>query len=199
MNLATRRPVLAEAIWAEDGRAALAKQALLVIVGIAVLTAAAKIRVPLWPVPITMGTFAVLTIGAAYGLRLGLITLLGYMALGAAGVAVFAGENAGLAYIAGPTGGYLVGYVLAAALMGVLARRGWDRGVFSMVGALVLGNAVIYAVGLPWMAYLFLESKGAAWVFQWGMGNFLLGDALKLALAAFLLPSLWVLLGRSRG
>ena len=196
MDLAISRPVLAEAFGAADGRARLARQVLLVVLGVALLTAAAKIRVPMWPVPVTMQTFAVLVLGAAYGARLGFATLLAYLALGAAGVAVFTGSDAGLAYFAGPTAGYLLGFLLAATAMGALARRGWDRTVASMVGALLIGNAIIYAVGLPWMAYLFLEDRGAAWVFQWGVGNFLLGDALKLALAALLLPTLWTLMPR---
>lgn len=191
-------PVLAESFGTRDGINPLVRQAVLVVLGIAALTLAAKIRVPMWPVPVTMQTFAVLVIGSAYGLRLGLVTLLGYMALGAAGLAVFSGDAGGLAYMAGPTGGYLLGFVLAAALVGLLARRGWDRSVRGTLASMVLGNAVIYAVGLPWMAYLFLADKGAAWVFQWGMGNFLLGDALKLALAAVLLPTLWKLVGRAR-
>jgi biotin transport system substrate-specific component len=145
----------------------------------------------MWPVPVTMQTFAVLLIGAAYGARLSLVTILGYLALGASGVLVFAGDQAGLAYMAGPTGGYLVGFAVAAALMGALARRGWDRTVAGMAGAMLLGNAVIYALGLGWMAVLFAGSKGFGWVVQMGMVNFLPGDLLKLALAAMLMPLLW--------
>lgn len=169
---------------------------LLVIGGVALLTLAAKIRVPMWPVPVTMGTFAVLTIGAVYGARLAGVTLLAYLALGMAGVAVFAGDTAGLAYMTGPTAGYLIGYLVAVILVGALAERGWSRSVPAMLGALVLGNIVIYAFGLPWMAYLFLADKGADWVISWGMTNFLLGDALKLALAALLVPTLWKLTQR---
>lgn len=191
--------VLVETFGSDDGLGLALKQALLVVAGIALLTLAAKIRVPMWPVPVTMQTFAVLTIGAAFGMRLGLVTLIGYLALGAAGFTVFTGEAAGLAYMAGPTGGYLVGFAVAAGVMGWLARRGWDRSVGRMVAALLIGNAVIYAFGLPWMAWLFLADQGAAWVFQFGMGNFLLGDALKLALAALILPAAWRMVGRARG
>lgn len=172
------------------------RAALLVALGVAALTLAAKLRVPMWPVPVTMGTFAVLTIGAVYGARLAGLTLLVYLALGLAGVAVFAGDSAGLAYMAGPTAGYLLGYLVAAVLVGWLAGRGWSRSVPGMVAALALGNVVIYAFGLPWMAYLFLAERGAEWVLQWGMTNFLLGDALKLALAALLVPGLWKLAAR---
>lgn len=189
----TMNKVLGEVFGPTEGTARVAKDVALVLAGIAALALAAKIRVPMWPVPITMQTFAVLTIGAGLGLRLGLITLLGYIALGAAGLNVFTGENAGLAYLAGPTGGYLLGFVVAAGAMGLLARRGWDRTVAGMAGAMLIGTAIIYAFGLAGMAYLFLTEKGAAWVLQYGMLNFLVGDALKLALAALVVPGLWKL------
>jgi len=189
----TMNRVLGEAFGPQTGTARAVKEVALVLAGIALLTLAAKIRVPMWPVPITMQTFAVLTIGAGLGLRLGLITLLGYIALGAAGVAVFTGEGAGLAYMAGPTGGYLVGFVAAAGMMGLLARRGWDKSVVGMAGAMLIGTAIIYGFGLAGMSILFLADKGAAWVMQYGMFNFLLGDALKLVLAALVVPGLWKL------
>ncbi len=170
----------------------------MVVLGVVALTICAKIRVPLWPVPATLQTLAVLLIGATFGLRLGVVTLLTYIALGALGVAVFAGDSAGLGYLAGPTAGYLVGFVVAAGVVGSLARQGWDRGVGSMVGALLIANAIIYACGMPWMFYLFLESKGFSWVMQWGMTNFLFADLLKLALAAILVPGLWKLIGNAR-
>ncbi len=169
------------------------RAAVLVVLGVAALTLAAKIRVPMWPVPVTMGTFAVLTVGAVYGARLAGVTLLAYLALGMSGVAVFAGDTAGLAYMTGPTAGYLIGYLVAAVVVGMLAERGWSRTAVGMVGALFAGNVIIYAFGMPWMAYLFLAEKGAAWVMQWGMTNFLFGDALKLVLAALLVPGLWQL------
>lgn len=190
--------VLAEAIGPRSGSALRLKQVVLFVAGIAALTLAAKIRVPMWPVPATLQTFAVLMIGASYGMGLGIATLLGYLALGAAGVAVFTGADAGLAYFGGPTAGYLLGFVVAAGVMGVLARRGWDRSAGRMVGAMLIGNAVIYAFGLPWMAYLFAAEKGMGWVIQYGIGNFLLGDALKLAVAAMVLPGLWALVKRGR-
>jgi len=188
--------VLSEVFGADTGAGLRAKQVILVLAGIAALAIAAKIRVPMWPVPITMQTLVVLTIGATFGTRLGLATLLGYVALGAAGVAVFAGDSAGLAYLMGPTGGYLVGFVAAAALMGTLARKGWDRSFGGMAGAMVLGNAVIYVFGLAGMTWLFAADKGMGWVLQYGMGNFLVGDALKLVLAALIVPGIWKLVRR---
>lgn len=193
MNARPANRVLGESFGPTAGSALRLKQAALVAAGIAALVLASNIRVPMWPVPVTMQTFAVLTIGAAYGMRLGLVTLLGWLVLGALGVAVFSGESAGLAYFAGPTGGYLVGFALAAGVMGALARRGWDKSITGMAGAMLVGTGVIYAFGLSWMAWLFLADKGAAWVVQYGMTNFLIGDALKLVLAALVVPGLWKL------
>ena len=118
MTTQTKGAVLVEASGIRGGNAAIAKDVALVAAGVATLVLAAKIRVPMWPVPVTMQTFAVLLIGAAYGLRLSLATIAAYLALGAAGMAVFAGDKAGLAYMAGPTGGYLLGFAAAMALMG---------------------------------------------------------------------------------
>ena len=199
MATAIRTPVLADSFGPHAGAEVWFKRVVLVALGVVALAVAANIRVPMWPVPVTMQTFAVLAIGAAYGPRLGGATLLGYLALGTAGVAVFTGEGAGLAYMTGPTAGYLVGFLMAAVVIGWLAARGWSRTVPGMVGALLVGNAVIYAFGLPWMAYLFAADRGMAWVVQWGMTNFLVGDALKLALAAVLIPGLWRLVDRAHG
>lgn len=192
--------VLSEHIWRAEGTARLAKQAALVVLGIAALAVAAKIKVPVppSPVPVTLGTFAVLSIGAAYGPRLGLLTILGYMLVGALGFDVFAGssaEKAGLAYMMGGTGGYLVGYVLATLALGWAARAGWDRGVLRMGAAMLAGNALIYIPGLLWLSG-FAESW--AQTLDWGITPFLIGDAMKLALAAVLFPALWKLVGSAR-
>ena len=201
MTSATNR-VLATAFGPDEGTGFRLKQAALVILGVAALAIAAKIRVPMWPVPMTMQIFAVLTIGAAYGLRLGLGTVLAYLAVGALGFDVFTSSSAtsnGLAYMAGPTGGYLVGFAVAAALMGRFAEAGWDRSPLMLAGAGLIATAAIYAFGLPWMAYLFLAEKGAAWVLHWGMTAFLIGDVLKIALAALLIPAVWRFAGNARG
>lgn len=189
--------VLIESFGASEGSALRVKQAAMVVLGIAALTVMAKVQVflPGNPVPITLGTFGVLTIGAAYGPRLGLMTILGYLALGAAGATVFAGEKAGLTYMMGGTGGYLVGYVLATMALGYTARMGWDRNVGLMALAMLIGNALIYVPGLLWLNG-FAESW--AQTLEWGITPFLLGDALKLVLAALLVPGLWKLLGDAR-
>ncbi len=191
--------VLSEAFGPRDGTARLIKQATLVVAGIALMAVAAKIKIPMWPVPITMGTFVMLSIGAAYGARLGLVTILGYMIIGALGFDVFAGSSAelnGLTYMMGSTGGYLVGYVLAVGLLGFLARRGWDKSVLWMALAMLIGNILIYLPGVSWLGVLYGWDKP---ILQWGMTPFLIGDALKLMLAAVLLPALWKAVGDARG
>ena len=191
--------VLSETILQGQGAALRAKQVALVVAGIAALAIAAKIKVPFWPVPMTMQTFAVLLIGAAYGTRLGMGTVLAYLALGALGADVFTASDsgsAGIAYMLGGTGGYLVGFALAAGLVGHLARRGWDRSVGWMAGALFLGNVAIYVPGLLWLGQLYGWDKP---ILEWGLYPFLAGDALKLALAAVLMPLVWRMVGDARG
>ena len=195
MNASQQDAVLQEALWQTEGAGLWVKRVVLVVAGVIALAVAAKIKVPMWPVPITMGTFAVLTIGAAYGARLGLITILGYLALGAMGASVFAGEKAGLTYMMGGTGGYLVGYALAAMALGYAARMGWDRNVALMALAMLIGNALIYIPGLLWLNQF---ATGWAQTLEWGITPFLIGDALKLALAALLVPGLWKLIGSAR-
>ena len=198
MTLTTRNMVLAEAVGPDTGAALRVKQAALVVLGIVLLAVAAKIKVPMWPVPITMGTFAVLGIGSAYGPRLGLVTILGYMIVGALGFDVFAGSSAekfGLTYMMGGTGGYLVGYVLATLVLGALAMRGWDRSVLWMALAMLIGNVLIYVPGLLWLGELYGWDKP---ILEWGLTPFLVGDAIKLTMVALLLPALWKLVGHAR-
>ena len=195
MTTTTQNSVLAEAIFPLAGQAMRVKQIVLIIIGIAALALASKIKIPMLPVPMTMGTFVVLSIGAAYGMRLGLATIIGYMLVGALGFDVFAGSSAGasgLTYMMGGTGGYLVGYVLAILALGWLARQGWDRSIGKMALAMVLGNVLIYVPGLIWLAVLYgLEAP----IFAWGLTPFLLGDLVKLALAALVLPGVWRVVG----
>ncbi|MEM7090913.1 MAG: biotin transporter BioY [Pseudomonadota bacterium] len=190
--------VLANAFGPREGAALRVKQVVLVAVGILVLAVAAKIKIPMWPVPITMGTFAVLTIGTAYGARLGLITMLGYLLVGALGFDVFASSSAekfGLTYMMGGTGGYLIGYLLATVLLGALAARGWDRSVGKLAVALLLANVAIYVPGLLWLGQLYGWDNP---ILEWGLTPFLVGDAIKLGLAALLIPAVWKLVGDAR-
>ncbi len=195
--------VLQEAFGSNEGALLWAKRAALVVAGVLALWIAAKIKIPMWPVPATMQTFVVLSIGAAYGMRLGVATILGYLLIGALGFNVFTNSGTevgqyGLVYMQGTTGGYLVGFVIASAIMGYLARRGFDRSVLKMGVAMLIGNVVIYAFGIPWLAYLLVDQNGWAQVMAWGLTNFLLVDVLKLALAAVMFPVLWKLIGSAR-
>lgn len=183
------RPVLADLM----PRTAVRTVAL--VLGAALLTAAAsQLRIPLGfsPVPITGGTFAVLLTGAALGPARGAAGQVTYLALGAIGLPFFAGGSSGLSYLTGASGGYLVGFVVAAALVGACARRGWDRGPLGMVGTFALGSAVIYALGVPWLAVVGGFGPGEALLR--GLAPFLVGDALKAAAAAVALPGAWRLL-----
>ena len=169
---------------------------LFAVVGSLLMWLAAKIQVPFYPVPMTMGTFAVLVIGMAYGWRLATATVLLYLAEGALGLPVFAGtpeKGIGLAYMMGGTGGYLIGYVIAAGCVGFLAQRGWDKNVFTTSIAMLIGNALIYAPGLLWLGYLMGWDKP---IFEWGLFPFVFGDLAKLLLAATIMPLAWKLFGR---
>lgn len=199
MAITMNKPALAEVFGPTEGIGLRTRQAALVVLGITLLAIAAKISIPMIPVPITMGTFAVLTIGAAYGPRLGLATIIGYMIIGAAGFDVFAGSSAeanGLTYMMGGTGGYLVGYVLATLALGFAARQGWDRSMGKMALAMLIGNVVLYVPGLLWLGTLYGWDNP---ILAWGLTPFLVGDAIKLALAALLLPAVWKLVGKARG
>lgn len=147
------------------------------------------------PVPITGQTFAVLVVGTLLGSRRGVLSVLVYLAEGLAGLPVFAYGNSGLKALAGPTGGYLVGFVGAAYVVGVLAERGWDRRAGTTILAMILGNVVLYACGLAWLSCLvYLLGKPLGGVLAIGLLPFLPGEVVKVALAAALLPAGWRLI-----
>ena len=165
----------------------------LVLLGSVVVAAFAQISIPLQPVPITGQTFAVLLVGMALGSRRGAAALALYLAEGAAGLPVFAEAKSGLVTLLGPTGGYLFGFVVAAWLVGLLAERGFDRSLLKTLVAMVAGNAVIYVLGVAWLARFVGGFSGAL---DFGMYPFLIGDAIKAVAAALLLPGTWKLLGK---
>ena len=163
----------------------------------AVLTAvAAQIAIPMWPVPITGQTFAVLLVGAVLGASRGAISMIAYFSLGAAGLPVFTGMASGVTF--GTTFGYLVGFIAAAAVVGWLAKLNWQKKVTGVLASFMIGNAVIYLFGLPWLAFalssLNLASDLSA-VLAAGLIPFLIGDAIKMVLAAAALPLAWKYLG----
>lgn len=153
-----------------------------VMLGSSLLWASAKVQVPFWPVPMTLQTYVVLATGALLGWRLGAATIAAYLAEGALGLPVFAGTPAnglGLAYMSGPTGGYLAGYLAAVLLVGMLAQSRWTRSLIGTAAMLLAGEFTILGLGCCWLAVRF----GWEQAFAFGFGPFLVGDALKLALA----------------
>jgi biotin transport system substrate-specific component len=165
----------------------------LFIAGLAQLS----IKLPITPVPITGQTLGVLLVGASLGLELGAVSVLLYLAEGAVGLPFFAegAHGASVLGFASATGGYLWGFVLAAAVVGWLSRRGWDRSIRSAIGAMFVGEVVLYAVGVPWlMAALDVPLEKAL---QFGLYPFVIGDTFKLLIAAGLLPGAWRLLRRT--
>jgi biotin transport system substrate-specific component len=193
MSAATITGPLVTLALPQDRGARLVAQILLVLGGTAVLALAAKITVPFWPVPMTLQTLAVFLIAAAYGRDLAVATLLAYLAEGALGLPVFA-TGAGLAYMAGPTGGYLVGFVAAAAIVGHAADRGFDRNAFVLFGAMMLGEIVILALGAAWLAVLFGAEKALAF----GVGPFIVTDVIKMALATAVVRAAILLLVKDK-
>ncbi|TJW52314.1 MAG: biotin transporter BioY [Mesorhizobium sp.] len=180
----------------EKGAARLATQLLLAIIGTLVLTLSAKTRVLLGPVDISMQTLAVFLIAAAFGMRLGVATLLLYMAEGAMGLPVFQGtpeKGIGIAYMLGSTGGYLAGFVVMAAIVGWAADRGWDRHPVKLFNAMLVAEIVMMAMGFAWLALLIGPEK--SW--QFGVLPFIVGDLIKVGLAASLVPAVWSLLKRA--
>jgi biotin transport system substrate-specific component len=184
---------VASTLWPSRARLRLVRAAMLAIGGTLLLAASAKVQVPFYPVPMTLQTLAVLAIGAAYGTRLAGSTLLLYLGEGLAGLPVFAGAVAGPAYMAGATGGFLVGFLVAATLIGWLAERGWGRSAPRLVGAMLLGQIAIYGLGLAWLASFIGLDK--AW--QFGALPFLFADAVKTLLAAALIGAASRALARS--
>ena len=158
------------------------------------LTARVSLPVPGSPVPITGQTFGVLLVGGALGFRRGLVAVGLYLLLGVVGLPFFADGKGGVAMIWGATGGYLVGFAIAGALVGRLAELGWDRRLGGALGAMLLGNVAIYLVGLPWLKVV--TGMSVQDTVANGLTPFLVGDALKLILAAVLFPAAWWIVGR---
>ena len=188
---AVRMPTLAEAMLdsliTPSAVTSAVTKAALVVFGSLLLAVSAQFKIPLYPVPVTGQTLVVLLIGMTYGPRLGGITLAAYLFEGALGLPVFAGGAAGAAVLMGPTAGYLFGFLLAAIAMGYLAERGMGRTVVSTIAAMVIGNCVIYLCGALWLSNFI----GFGQAIAAGVLPFLYGDALKLVVAAGLMPWAW--------
>lgn len=193
------RPDAATLRLAVFPRSGLLTDVLLVLAGAGFVALAAQVsfELPFTPVPITGQTFAVLLVGASLGALLGLASLGLYLFVGALGAPVYAEGSHGWEVLTGPTGGYIVGFVLAAALIGALAQQRWDRRFSSAVAAMLSGNVLVYAVGLPWLAVD--QGLGFEDTLEAGLYPFVVGDLLKLYLAGALLPGAWRLVERLRG
>ena len=168
----------------------------LVITGALFLYLTARISIPVQgsPVPITGQTFGVLLVGGALGFRRGLLAITLYVLLGVVGLPFFAEGKGGLIVIWGATGGYLVGFVVAGAVVGRLTELGWDRHIGGALGAMLIGSVLIYVVGLPWL--MVVTGSSPAETIDQGLRPYLVGDAIKLALAAVIFPSAWWFVGR---
>jgi biotin transport system substrate-specific component len=172
----------------------------LILAGTLLIALAAQLRfyLPNNPlVPITGQTFAVLLVGGALGFRRGIASTVLYVALGLIGLPVFSGGGHGIEVLLSGRGGYIVGFIVAAAIVGRLAELGWDRNLFGSIGAMIFGSAAIYAIGVPWLAFVTGQSL------DWAVTNYLMpflpGDTLKVTLAAIAFPAAWWLVGRRPG
>jgi len=193
-SLVTQPRTLVDVLLPRQQRSWLLDAALVVLFS-AFVGLTAQVEIPLWPVPLTLQTLGALFTGAVLGGRRGALALLLYLAEGAAGLPVFAGGASGVAYMLGPTGGYLVGFVLAAGVVGLLAGRDWDRRLVWTVLAMVVGNIVIYVLGVAWLAVFLGDLRDAL---TQGMLIFIPGDLIKIAVAALALPGGWALARRHR-
>jgi biotin transport system substrate-specific component len=181
---------LADRLWPDraDRVPSALRLGLLVLAGTALLTLSAKINVPLPYVPMTMQTLVVLMIGAAYGARLGLATVLAYLAEGALGLPVFAGPVGGIAYMMGGTGGYLAGFAVAAFVAGWMCERG-PNSVLRMFVVMAAGHVIIVAFGFAWLAFGLHLGAHKAWLV--GVVPFIAGSVIKSLLGALLMSALW--------
>jgi biotin transport system substrate-specific component len=191
LSLAPRRPVLADRVLPRS----LAVDAGLVVAGAALTAGLAQVAIPLWPVPITGQTLAVLLVGASLGATRGAISMVVYALAGLVGLPVYSDHTAGAAVLLGPTGGYIVGFVLAAAFTGWLAERRWERRFLAGMVAFVAGSVVVFLVGLPWLQV----SLGLTWpeTLAGGLYPFIIGGIIKAVIAALALRGAWALVARA--
>lgn len=163
------------------------------VIGFSLLTAAsAQLRIPMFPVPITGQTFVVLLAGALLGSRLGAMAMIAYLIEGASGLPFFQGFSGGIGHIFGPTGGYLIAFPAAAYITGAFAEHGWDKRFLNAAAAMTIGSLVILLVGWAWLCQIFSPSVA----FSKGVAPVLIGDVIKILLAAAALPAGWKLLNR---
>lgn len=172
----------------------------LVAFGVALIAISAKIQVPFWPVPMTLQGLAVAGLAAAFGLRLGLATIIAYLAVGFVGVPVFAGPVAGPLYFVGPTAGFLAGFVVMTAIVGFVADRVSSASFWKLLGAMFVGDVLLFALGFVWLGYFFVTGSGttlgAGIAWAKGVEPYILGDLFKMVLAAAAVPAINALMSR---
>lgn len=182
----TNQMTLAAAVWSPSVGRDWMRTAVLMLAGSVLLALSAQIKIPLGAVPFTMQTFVVLVMGMVLGARLASATVLLYLGEGAIGLPVFAGGG-GIAYFAGPTAGFLLAFLPAAAVLGWLAERGWGRSFGSTIAAMLIGTAIIFAGGLAWLGAVIGYEKAVAV----GLVPFVWSESAKILLAAAVMPMCW--------
>jgi biotin transport system substrate-specific component len=166
----------------------------LVVAGAALVAVLAQVAVPLWPVPVTGQTLAVLLVGAGLGAARGAASLSLYALLGALGLPIYSDASSGWSVLLGPTGGYIIGFIASAAIVGWAAERSWDRGWYKPIITFIGGSLVVFAFGLPWLAVALGQlglPNDLQSVLIAGFYPFIIGGVIKAAIAAALLPALW--------
>jgi biotin transport system substrate-specific component len=185
----SRPPSLLSVLWPRTG-AAVPRRIAAIVLDSLTLTVSAKVQIPFWPVPMTLQSLVILLIGLGYGWRLGTATVLLYLGEGAVGLPVFAGtpeRGIGLVYMAGPTGGYLIGFLLATAALGWLAERGWDRSLACTGAAMAVGHIILFVPGVLWLAVL----VGFEQAVRTGVEPFVAATLVKTALGVAIMSVAW--------
>jgi len=185
LALPLRRTVLADRVFPRT----LVMDIVLVLAGAALVTVLAQVAIPLWPVPITGQTLGVLLVGSTLGWARGAISMALYAVLGLVGLPVYSDGSHGATVLFGATGGYIIGFIVSAALVGWLAERQWDRKILKALVTFVAGSVVVFAIGLPWLAVVLHTDLPTT--LQYGLYPFIIGGLIKAAIAAGLLPLAW--------
>lgn len=190
LTLHLGRPTLADRFFARS----IATDVVLVTAGAALTAVASQLYIPIQPVPITLQTLAVILVGSTLGATRGALSMVLYLAVGMLGMPVFSEGASGTSVVFGATGGYIVGFIFAAALTGWLAQRDWDKKFLGAAVSMAAGTIMTFAVGLPWLAVSF--NATLAETLEWGLYPFIIGGIVKSAIAAGLLPVTWKLANR---
>ena len=185
LTLATGRPTLVDRLLTRS----IATDVVLVAAGAALTAVAAQISVPLWPVPITGQTLAVLIVGSSLGALRGSLSMILYAVLGIIGLPVFSDQTHGLSIVLGPTGGYIIGFIFSAALTGWLAQRNWDHRILGAIASFAAGTLVTFAIGIPWLAAVLHLNLAQA--LAGGLYPFIVGGIIKALLAAVFIRLAW--------